>query len=75
MAQQLGAWIALEGDPDFVPSTHIWSLTAACNSGSREFNVLFWPLRASATPTQTHVHTHHFLFNEGREAIEGNTWF
>jgi hypothetical protein len=61
MAQQLGALAAFPEDLGSIPSTHMAAHN--CNSSSRGFDALFWPMKAlrasdARTHTYTHTHTH-----------------
>jgi hypothetical protein len=43
---RLRAFAVLPEDQSWIPSTHMWQLTTAYNSGFRGCNAVFWPLLA-----------------------------
>lgn len=61
MVPQLKDDTVLAQDPSSVSNTPIRKLTIAYNSGSREFNSLFWPPPAPAL-TCTNMNTYCIIF-------------
>ena len=59
MAKQLKIHTVFPKDLNVLRSTYIGQLTSVCNSCSREYNILFWNLRATSHKrTNLHMDTH-----------------
>lgn len=71
MALQLKAFATLSEDLIFVPHTHVWQLTAACDTNSRTFSDLAWslcePTHITSPPHTQREREAHSLKNGGKE--------
>jgi hypothetical protein len=67
MAQHLRVLVALIKETPSVPSTEILQYTRTCDSSSRQYNFLFWPLKILDTCQQAriiHIHIRKHKFQK-----------